>query len=108
MLNKLKEIRKELNFTQKQLAKIIGVSRAQVANIEQGIRVITPRIERDLISLLNVNPEWLKNGIEPIIMDKYSEFDLDADEKEFLELFETLDKDSKKLILETMKKIVTK
>ncbi|MFR9071110.1 MAG: helix-turn-helix transcriptional regulator [Paraclostridium sp.] len=107
-MNKLKKIRAELNLTQKQLAEVIGVSRAQVANIEQGIRVITPRIERDLISHLNVNPEWLENGVDPVIMDKYSDFDLDSDEKEFLELFETLDKDSKTLILETMKKIASK
>lgn len=107
-MNKLKKIRSELNLTQKQLAEVLGVSRAQVANIEQGIRVITPRIERDLISLLNVNPDWLENEVEPVITDKYSDFDLDSDEKEFIELFETLDSDSKKLILETMKKIVTK
>lgn len=107
-MNKLKKIRAELNLTQKQLAEVIGVSRAQVANIEQGIRVITPRIERDLITHLNVNPEWLENEVEPVIMDKYSDFDLDSDEKEFIELFETLDKDSKKLILDTMKKIVSK
>lgn len=106
-MNKLKKIRQELNFTQKQLAEVLGVSRAQVANIEQGIRVITPRIERDLISHLNISPEWLKTGVEPIITDKYSEFDLDPSEREFIDLYESLDSESKKLMIETMKKIVS-
>lgn len=107
-VSKLKKIREELKITQKELAEKLGVSRAQVANIEQGIRVITPRMERDLISHLNVNPEWLNSGIEPIFADKYSDFDLDTDEKEFIELYDSLDKESKKLIVETMKRIVSK
>lgn len=107
-MSKLKELRTELKITQKELAEKLGVSRAQVANIEQGIRVITPRMERDLISHLNVNPEWLKSGIEPIFADKYSDFDLDENEQEFVELYESLDKDSKKLIIETMKRIASK
>ncbi len=107
-MNKLKIIRKELGFTQKQLAEKLGVSRAQVANIEQGIRVITPRIERDLVTHLNINQEWLNTGEGNIFNSKYSAFDLDSDEREFIDLYESLDDDSKKLILETMKKIVSK
>ncbi len=107
-MNKLNEIRKELKLTQRELAEKIGVSRAQVSNIEQGTRVITARIERDLITYLNVNPEWLKTGEVNIILDKYSDFNLDTKEREFLDLYESLDDDSKKLIIETMKKIVSK
>ncbi len=107
-MNKLNEIRKELKLTQRELAEKIGVSRAQVSNIEQGTRVITARIERDLITYLNVNPEWLKTGEGNIILDKYSDFNLDTKEREFLDLYESLDDDSKKLIIETMKKIVSK
>ncbi len=107
-MNKLKMIRKELKVTQKELAEKIGVSRAQVANIEQGTRVITARIERDLVAYLNVNPEWLKTGYGNIFLDKYSDFALDTKEREFIDLYESLDDDSKQLIVETMKKIVSK
>ena len=107
-MNKLKIIRKELGITQRELAEKIGVSRAQVANIEQGTRVITARIERDLITYLNINPDWLKTGAGNIFLDKYSDFNLDTKEREFINLYESLDNDSKQLILETMKKIVSK
>ncbi len=107
-MNKLKIIRDELVITQQKLADILGISRAQVGNIEQGIRSITPRIERDLVTYLNVNPEWLKTGQGKIILDKYSNFNLDTKEREFIDLYESLDNDSKQLILETMKKIVSK
>lgn len=105
---KIKTIREELIMTQKKMSEKLGISRAQVANIEQGIRSITPRLERDLITHLNVNPDWLKNGTEPIILKQKNYLGLDEDEKEFLELFETLDESSKNLIIETMKKIVSK
>lgn len=107
-MNKLKMIRNELNITQKELAEKIGVSRAQVSNIEQGTRVITARIERDLIEYLKVNPDWLKTGEGNILQDKYADFNLDTKEREFLDLYESLDDQSKKLIIETMKKIVSK
>ena len=43
-----------------------------------------------------------------MFLDKYSEFDLNDNEREFLDLYESLDEDSKQLILETMKKIASK
>lgn len=107
-MNKLKAIRNELGLTQQKLADVLGISRAQIGNIEQGIRTITPRIERDLISYLNINPEWLRVGKGDIILDKYSNFNLDEKDREFLDLYESLDNDSKQLIVETMKKIISK
>lgn len=105
----MKLLRQNLDITQKELSEKIGVSRAQVANIEQGIRNITPRIERDLIMYLNINPDWLKNETEPIILkQKNSYSNLEKDEKKLLELFNALDENSKNLIIETMKKIAIK
>ncbi len=107
-MNKLKMIRNELGITQKELAEKIGISRAQVSNIEQGIRVITARIKRDIVEYLKVNPDWLKTGEGNILQDKYADFDLDEEEREFLDLYESLNEQSKKLIIETMKQIVSK
>ncbi|CEK34559.1 putative prophage repressor,transcriptional repressor DicA,Predicted transcriptional regulator,transcriptional regulator, y4mF family,Helix-turn-helix [[Clostridium] sordellii] len=107
-MNKIKLIRNALGLTQKQLADVLKISRSQVANIEQETRIITPRIKRDLETFLNVNPNWLSSGEGDMFLDKYSEFDLNDNEREFLDLYESLDEDSKQLILETMKKIASK
>lgn len=104
-MNKLKAIREELGLTQQELASKLGISRSQVGNIEQGIRSITPRIKRDLIKDLKVNPNWIKSGQGEIINkeNKYDDFELDDKELEFLDLYDSLDEDSQKLIIETMK-----
>lgn len=109
-MNKLKAIREELGLTQQELASKLGISRSQVGNIEQGIRSITPRIKRDLIKDLKVNPNWIKSGQGEIINkeNKYDDFELDDKELEFLDLYDSLDEDSQKLIIETMKKISSK
>lgn len=109
-MNKLKAIREELGLTQQELASKLGISRSQVGNIEQGIRSITPRIKRDLIKDLKVNPNWIKSGQGEIINkeNKYDDFELDDKELEFLDLYDSLDEDSQKLIIETMKKINSK
>ena len=104
-MNKLKAIREELGLTQQELASKLGISRSQVGNIEQGIRSITPRIKD-----LKVNPNWIKSGQGEIINkeNKYDDFELDDKELEFLDLYDSLDEDSQKLIIETMKKISSK
>lgn len=107
-LNILKEIRTALKLTQADLAKGLGISRSQVTNIERGVRNMTERIERDLTTYFGVNPEWLKSQSGNILVDKYKSFELTEEEREFTDLYETLDPDSKQLILEMMKKIVSK
>lgn len=106
-MNKLKAVRDELGLTQQQLADELKISRSQVGNIEQGTRSITPRIKRDLIAHLKVNPNWLESGEGPIInkTDKYDDYELDDKEREFIDLYESLDEDSKNFIIETMKRI---
>lgn len=106
-MNKLKVVRDELGLTQQQLADKLKISRSQVGNIEQGIRSITPRIKRDLIEHLNVNPNWLESSEGPVInrTDKYDDYELDDKEREFIDLYESLDEDSKNFIIETMKRI---
>ncbi len=104
-MNILKLVRKELGLTQTELAEKIGISRSQVGNIEQGSRNITDRIKKDLVTYLNVNPEWIETGMGEIILNKYKGYDLTDKEKEFLDLLNQLDPDSQKLVIDTMKKI---
>ena len=63
--HRLQRAREIGGFTQTELAKVVGVSRATLANAEQGVR--TPK--RPLISAIafatGVDPRWLETGKTP-------------------------------------------
>lgn len=107
-MNKLKEIRAALKITQAELGKGLSISRSQVASIESGSRNMTERIERDLVTHFGVNPEWLKSQSDIMFTDKYKDFNLDKEERSYIDLFESLDAENKELILTMMKKISSK
>lgn len=104
-MNRLKKIRTALNLTQSDFAKGISISRSQVASIESGARNLTERLQKDLVINFGVNPDWFNNEEEEMFLDKYRELDLSPEEREFTDLYESLDQDSKSLILTMMKKI---
>ena len=67
---RLKEFRRLFNKDQKEIADVLGISRAGVSNIETGRTKLT---EANIISLCKeyyLNPEWIKHGTEPIILKK--------------------------------------
>lgn len=63
---RVKLLRKQLNLTQEQFALKIGVSRANIGNIEYNRVSLTERNIKLICDKFNVNEEWLKNGVEPI------------------------------------------
>jgi transcriptional regulator with XRE-family HTH domain len=106
-LNKLKKVRLELGLTQKELSEKINLSRSQIANIENGTRTLTERIEKDMITYLGVNPDWLKGSSNEVFLDRFAGENLSNEEKEYLELFFSLDDYDKEIIISKMKKIVS-
>lgn len=63
MNNRLKIIRTHLNLSQEEFGSRIGIkSRAHISSLESGSRNITDRIIKDLVSVYNVNEEWLRTG----------------------------------------------
>lgn len=58
----VKELRKELNLTQKEFADRIHISRSNLAGIESGRVNFTQRIAHDISREFNVNLEWIKTG----------------------------------------------
>ena len=67
--NSLKKIRKENNLSQKELAKLSGISQGALANYEKGIRKISKEIDSVLSQILKVDTVLMNqnNQVEKLI-----------------------------------------
>ena len=112
MAERVKAIRKALGLTQEEFAKEIGVSRANIGNIEYGRVALTDRNISVICRTFNVNENFLRNGSNPIFLE--TELDLIAEMKKkyrltetdtaILENFVNLSPAERKLIIETFRK----
>ncbi|ACD23442.1 helix-turn-helix transcriptional regulator [Clostridium botulinum] len=69
MNNRLKEIRLHFNKTQEEFANSINIkSKAHISALESGKRSITDRIISDVCNQYNINEDWLRNGIKPMLV----------------------------------------
>lgn len=62
MNNRIKELRKNLRLTQEDFGSKIGLSRAEVSNIEIGRAPVRPATIPIICSVLGVNRTWLETG----------------------------------------------
>ncbi len=63
MINqRFKEVRKELGFTQEQLAQRLGVGKAALSMIETGKAGLSSRNLNILVQEFNVSQEWMESG----------------------------------------------
>lgn len=63
---RFKEIRSRLNLSQKEMAESLDVAKGHISAIEQGIRSVSKKIEKQLLEKFNVSPEYLREGIGEI------------------------------------------
>lgn len=75
MNTRLKELRKSLKLTQQEFGAKIGLSKASIGNIENGIINLTDRNISLICSTYNVNETWFRDGIGEMFkeMDKDEE-----------------------------------
>lgn len=59
---RLKSLRKELKWTQDELAKLLGVGKGAISMIETGKSALSERNKNILIQELNLNPDWIDSG----------------------------------------------
>lgn len=59
---RIRRVRKSLNLTMEVFGKRVGVTRASVSNIENGIRGVTDQMRRSVCREFGVNEEWLLTG----------------------------------------------
>ena len=62
MKERLKELRKKLNLTQRELAEKLGVQTSQVGGWETGYRALSPARIAQICAALNVRREWFETG----------------------------------------------
>ena len=68
MNTRIAQIRKVVNLTQQDFADRIGLTKNYVSLIETGGRTPSDRTISDICRIFNVNPNWLRNGEEPMLM----------------------------------------
>lgn len=83
MYNRIKILREKLNLSQKEFALKLGIGLSTLGMIEVGKRGILERHINLISKVFNVNEEWLRNGTEPIFIEKGDEPLIDLIEKEF-------------------------
>ena len=84
MHERIYEIRKSLNLTQKDFATIIGLQPSSFSDIERGQAPITERTIIAICSKFHVNEIWLKTG-------KGNMFNIiDKKHDEFFEIFDNI------------------
>ena len=62
MNSRLRIIRKELDMTQEKFAQSLGISRANLTNIELGKIQLTNRLIKTVCSVYKVDEEWIRTG----------------------------------------------
>lgn len=70
---RVKAIRKELGLTLESFGEKLGVGKSAISNIEKGYRNLTEQMFKSICREFNVNEEWLRNGTEPMFVDKSRE-----------------------------------
>lgn len=62
MNERIKQLRREFNLTQAEFGRKVGLSRAEVANIESGRAPVRPATVPVICHILGVSQEWLETG----------------------------------------------
>ena len=72
-----------LNLSQKKFGEKIGLKQSTINDIESGKNKLTDSNLKLICQIFNINEEWLRNGTEPIFIEKDNEPLIDLIEKEF-------------------------
>ena len=69
MNERIKYLRKDvLKLSQKDFAEQLNLSENFVWMVEKGNRIPSDRTISDICRIFNINPDWLRNGVEPMLM----------------------------------------
>ena len=108
---RLKELRKSLNLSQKAFAEKLGITDSGLSNLESGKRNLTEQMIISICREFNVNRAWLVEGagdtftnLPDTILDELAiQFDLTEDEKEIIYDFCSLPKEDRAIVLKFLR-----
>lgn len=61
-MNRIKQLRKTLGYTQEQFGKRIGLKKPTISLLENGAQKLSTQNRLAILREFNVNPDWLDNG----------------------------------------------
>lgn len=113
---RIRILRKEkLKITQEEFGEPLGLSRANIANIEAGRISVTDRVLTSICREFNVNILWLTDGKgdiftttpESVVDELAEDYHLDDIDKKIIENYLQLDDNQRKVLKDYFKKIFT-
>lgn len=114
MNERVKLLRKTLGLSGEKFGEILGIKRAAVSKIENGITGLSEQNIKSICREFNVNEDWLRHGegdmfspINSLSLDDLAT-DLEPIELDILKAYFTLDKDLRKRAIEHFRSQILK
>lgn len=115
MNERLKLLRKELNLTQEEMGKKLGVTKTAICALEAKRRNLTEQMLLSICREFRVNYHWLTEGQLPMfigtpenVVDEIAEdYNLDSIDKKILEKYLELSPDQRDILKNYLKSIFT-
>lgn len=74
MNTRVKELRKSLGLTLEKFSERIGVGKSAISKLERGENNVSDQMFKSICREFNVNEDWLRNGVGPMIKTPDDEF----------------------------------
>ena len=115
MNDRVYKIRNSLNMTMEAFGERLGVTRSTISRIEKGVNNVTEQMMKSICREFKVNYFWLRDGIgdmfneipDTILDELADEYKLDNVEKEIISNYLKMDKETRHMFVNTIKKIFT-
>jgi transcriptional regulator with XRE-family HTH domain len=104
--NRIKQLRKMLGLTQKEIGDTLSCSPSLIGGIERGERLLNRRLSLLLTRAFSVNPDWLNSGSEPVFLTVTFKADEDRDNIEVLSLYNSLTPELKIFVRKLLKNLL--
>ena len=113
---RVREIRKNLKLTLEEFGKNLNVQRSAISKIENGDRILTDRMIRDICREYHVNYDWLVYGdgdmfedlSGTVLDDLCTEYDCDSTDRKIIEEYLKLDTKSRQVLKDYIKNVFGK
>lgn len=100
MNNRIRELRKALNLSQKVFAEKIGLKQNAISYMEKKGSTVTEQNIKTICSQFNVNENWLRTGNGKMILEN------NRKQKEFFDIFDELSPILQDYLIETAKNLL--